>query len=218
MTRSRRRSVQTDGLDEWEEVIDAVHTTQKSRGLNLPFFFNFSIDGYGPGTSYWQTVKDLTGDLWETNPYPPPSVRYWRWVPPQWLKDAINKKSQGGRFPDDAIRILQPWYYPWEQNQWNYTTLPPWFKWHQAIATLNDTFPYATNRDLQIQPVIQSGDIEPPTDPWLPGHADMHKQIRVLLDMEPKNRITALWFIGWTINGNPRWSGDEEFAKELGCA
>jgi len=192
----------------WEQVIDTVHSAQKSRGLNLPFFFNYNLD------QFQENVKQATGNLYETNPYPPPPIRYWRYNFPRWMKDAINKKSQGGRFPDDAIRVLQPYYYPWESNNWNYTTTLPWWKWNQALKTLDATFPVSSNPDLQFQPVLEAGDIGSTTTLRLPGHADMHKQLRVLLDMEPKQRITGLWLIGWTISGTPRWPGDEGFAKD----
>lgn len=198
-------------LDLWEQVIDTVHQVQKTFSLNLPFFFNYITDG-GGNLVLWENVKQTTGNLYEDNPYPPPPIRYRRYTIPDWMKEAILKKEQGGRFPDDAIRVLQPYYYPWESNQWNYTTMPPWFKWNQVIRTLNDTFPASENPDLQFQPILEAGDIQS-TALRLPGHADMHKQIRVLLSLEPKHRITCLWLIGWTVDRIP-WPGDEGFAKD----
>jgi hypothetical protein len=84
-------------LPAWEQAIDAVHSAQKSRGLNLPFFFNFSLD------QWWVRVWDVTNppQSFETNPYPPPSARYYRWAPPCYVLEAIHRKSSGGRFPDD---------------------------------------------------------------------------------------------------------------------
>jgi hypothetical protein len=58
-------------LSLWEQVIDTVHQAQKTFSLNLPFFFNYIADG-GGGLVLWKTVKELTGNLYEDNPYPPP--------------------------------------------------------------------------------------------------------------------------------------------------
>jgi len=207
-----------EDVDKWRTLIKAAQDAQMARNadgtpipgktpINLPFFFNWEI-GFT-----WYLAPDGAWSVFST-PQPDPSgpPRY-RWYDlPLWMKMAIRRVSHpdGGAFPDDAVRVLLPYSYPWNAvTPWNYRTLPPGYSWKEVIRSLDEDFPFVdptdpsnpnkANKDLQIQPILECGKCLPAvTNP--PGHADMHKQVRVLLDMGPKNRITALWFAAWTVS------------------
>lgn len=112
-----------------------------------------------------------------------------------------------------------PYYYPWIANNWNYTVHPPWKKWEQYIEKLHDEFFGAeattTHPNLKFHPILDASQhmtnkasekdpkktIREPTGLPLPGHADMHKQIRVVWNLLQKYpSVTGIWFLGWNID------------------
>ena len=199
------------GITKWQDVIGAVHTEQKAHGLNLPFFFNWNMDQ----DMFWKNLRQTTGQLWKTYGSPPPTKIYYDYIIPDHVRQGIAKESDGnGAFPDDAKRVLMPYSYPWGSGRWDYTVRPPWLICKQAIESLSAAFAdNDLNKDLQIHPTLPSG------QPWgddtqMPAaHADMHKQIRVALELEPKRRITGIWFVGWRHNPDVGGVGVENFAK-----
>ncbi len=159
-------------VTQWRNVISTVHTAQKCKGVNWPFYWADGIDG----NMFWSGGQHVI---------------------PQKLKDWISPSS----FPSDATPIFMPYYYPWtdyilSQNNWKYTVWPPWKKWQTFMNNLNSTFPTASYPNLKFQPVLEAwqrkfgdGSSFP-----RPGHVDMHKQIRVVLSQV---RVNGIWFLGW---------------------
>ena len=109
------------------------------------------------------------------------------------------------------------YYYPWLSNNWNDAMNPPWGKWKMYIEELNKAFfnPDGTAKihaNLKFHPVLDASQkmrILDPTKPptgtnkvpsslSLPGHADMHKQIRVVWNLLKRYpSVTGMWFLGW---------------------
>ncbi|MCD6506434.1 hypothetical protein J7M22_07380 [Candidatus Poribacteria bacterium] len=159
----------THTVQKWKEVINTVHTAQKCKGVNWPFFWADDIDG----DMFW--YLDEQG---------------WHHRIPDKLKDWVDA------FPSDATPIFMPYYYPWSANNWKYTVWPPWRKWQTFMNNLNDVFPVTSYPNLKFQPVLEAWQKKQPDGSSLPkpGHVDMHKQIRVVLSQV---RVNGIWFLGW---------------------
>ena len=109
------------------------------------------------------------------------------------------------------------YYYPWLSDNWNDAMNPPWGKWKMYIEELNKAFfnPDGTAKihaNLKFHPVLDASQkmrILDPTKPptgtnkvpsglSVPGHADMHKQIRVVWNLLKRYpSVTGMWFLGW---------------------
>ena len=171
-------------------VIHAVHSAQKSCCVNWPFYFADNIDA----APFWNGANFSI---------------------PQKLKDWIDL------FPDDATPVFMPYYYPWLSNNWDYTENPPWKKWKLYIEKLNKAFfnPDGTAKihdNLKFHPILDASQhmtntvemkmgkkevVREPTGLPLPGHADMHKQFRVVWNLLQKYpSVTGMWFLGWNID------------------
>jgi hypothetical protein len=160
---------------------------------------------------------------------------YYHYDWPAYMLEAMAKECDGGSFPDDAIRAFEPYWYPWQSNKWaEGHDDPVWYRWKKTIEALDDAFGYDEvvngeyiNRDIQFHPIMESGKIQT-SGRYMPGHIDMHKQVRVMLDMEPEKRIqsvrcapwngpTTEWVEvaedHWTTAGTERWA--EAFQAEI---
>ncbi len=174
------------------EVVEAVHCAQKACGVNWPFYFADNVDD----DIFWnQSQTDV--------------------VIPNKLKDWVKK------FPDDATPVFMPYYYPWIANNWNYTEHPPWKKWKLYIDKLHEEFfgteATTTHPNLKFHPILDASEkmayrpSPTPQDPDrkirdtanlpLPGHADMHKQFRVVWNLlHEYDSVTGMWLLGWNID------------------
>ena len=167
------------GKEEWEDVVCEVHTAQKQCGVYWPFYWADNIDDY----TFHQSVKG----------------RHEFFVP-QKLKDWV------GAFPDDATPVFMPYYYPWQSGNWEYTINPPWKKWRVFMERLHEAFfgteATITHPNLKFHPILEAARETDPngtyTDSPPPGHADMHKQIRVVWELlQTYSSVTGIWVLGW---------------------
>ena len=174
-------------------VVHAVHSAQKACCVNWPFYFADNIDD----RPFWNEAAT-------------------QFTIPQKLKDWVRA------FPPDATPIFMPYYYPWLSDNWNDAMNPPWGKWKMYIEELNKAFfnPDGTakiHKNLKFHPILDASEkmayrsSPTPQDPDrkirdtanlpLPGHADMHKQIRVVWNLLQKYpSVTGIWFLGWNID------------------
>ena len=191
---------------EWREVLNAVQEVQREKKVNWPFYFADLLDIAGAEnglTEYWQ----VDGGEWVFK------------VPKQ-LKDWISVT------PSDAHPVFMPYYYPWTGGNWDYGHNPPWRAWRVVMETLQEVFfptaeeenaggqstkgknstPIHSNLKFhaildgsQSLTVSESGSkkIREPSVLVPPGHADMHKQIRVVSDLP---NVEGIWFLGWNID------------------
>lgn len=185
-------------VDKVRKVVETVHCAQKACGVNWPFYFSSNLDD----APFWNKVTDNDGN--ETGE--------WKFAIPQILKDWI------GAFPPDATPVFMSYYYAWLSNNWDYFKDPPWKKWKMYIEELNKAFfnPDDTAKihpNLKFHPVLDASEhmtnrvememekevtIREPTGLPLPGHADMHKQVRVVWNLLKKYRsVSGIWFLGW---------------------
>ena len=191
---------------EWKEVLDAVQEVQREKEVNWPFYFADLLDVGGAEnglTEYWQ----VDGGEWVFK------------VPNQ-LKDWISVT------PSDAHPVFMPYYYPWTGGNWDYGHNPPWRAWRVIMETLQEVF-FPTAEEENAGEESTEGENSTPIHPNLkfhaildasqsltisetefetirepsvlvpPGHADMHKQIRVVSDLP---NVEGIWFLGWNID------------------
>ena len=170
--------------DEILAVVEAVHCAQKACGVNWPFYFSDNVDA----DIFWNSSNTKV-------------------VIPNMLKKLV------GGFPDDATPIFMPYYYPWLSGNWNYTEFPPWKKWKLYIEKLHGEFfpsnAEAIHDNLKFHPILDASEkLIPSTGANkvsanlpLPGHADMHKQIRVVWNLlQEYNSVTGIWLLGWDVD------------------
>ena len=201
-------------VDEMRRVVHAVHRAQKACGVNWPFYFTHDVD------TFWNASST---DV----------------VIPNRLKNWV------GAFPDDATPVFMPYYYPWIANNWNYTEHPPWKKWKLYIDKLHEEF-FPSNREaihdnLQFHPILDASEkmayrssptlqdpdrkIRDTANLPLPGHADMHKQIRVVWNLlQEYNSVTGIWLLGWDVDdgvalqratAHNNWTENRKWAKAI---
>ena len=196
--------------DEILAVVHAVHCAQKACGVNWPFYFADNVDA----VPFWYKVTDNDGN--ETGE--------WKFAIPEKLKNWIRA------FPKDATPVFMPYYYPWLSNNWDYTENPPWKKWKLFIEKLNRAFFYTNgthriHKNLKFHPVLDASQkitqedkedsngnpmkVNVPTGLPLPGHADMHKQIRVVWNLlQEYDSVKGIWLLGWNIEVEPTANPD----------
>ena len=179
----------------FKAVVEAVHTAQKmeGEGVKWPFYFADNIDA----KPFWNEAGT-------------------QFSIPQKLLDWV------GALPDDATPVFMPYYYPWVSHNWNYTVNSPWKKWEMYIEELNKAFfnpdgSAKIHANLKFHPILDAAqklkyEKEDPEDPNSKivrtdsdldplGHADMHKQIRVVWNLLQKyDSVTGIWFLGWNID------------------
>ena len=211
--------------DELEQVVCEVHTAQKQCGVKWPFYWADNVDGY----AFYDLVRNEDG-----------SHRH-DFVVPSKLKDWV------GAFPDDATPIFMPYYYPWQSGNWEYTVNPPWKKWRVFMEKLDEAFfgtaATATHPNLKLHPIIEAAqdtytqeDVDAAntldsnqtkvikgedSDVVPPGHADMHKQIRVVWELlRTYSSVTGIWVLGWNkavdgsrANAEENWTENRRYAE-----
>ena len=232
-------------LVKWKDMLKAVQDAQMARSaitrpgsepINLPFFWNWEVSTTwhnAPPDPTWPVVK--SGGQPASQPDPPGPPIYRKYDLPWWADKAMAKVSDpaGGSFPDDAIRCPQPYRYLWNAGDWNdIGSLPPWYIWRAVIQYLDERFDYDAvvngeylNRDLQIHPIMEGGK-HVVSSVNVPGHIDMHAQIRVMMNMgwktatetyeqvqaRIKKRINSISVApwngsGWQQIGKNHWKG-----------
>ena len=231
-------------VETWRDILDEVQARQTAKGINLPYFFDYNIHFTWPrgvvGGDWIKSGGNIVYDTWfppvaggyVTNDNAPPPRLYRKCdlnpTPAYsgWFLNAIRKQSKGGAFPNDAKRVLMPYMFPWGGGTaWGYTVMPPWLYWKELLRALMAEF--KDDPDVQIQPMLETS--QQSAGARVPGHADHHKQLRVVLDLaeldigngqteDARNRITALWYVGWTdpearVSPQP-WPGYEQHAKK----
>ena len=187
--------------DKWKAVLNAVQAVQREKKVNWPFYFAdlLNIDGAEKGlTEYWQV-----------------DGREWVFKVPMQLKNWISVT------PSDAHPVFMPYYYPWTGGNWDYGHNPPWRAWRVIMETLQEVF-FPTAEEENAGEESTEGENSTPIHPNLkfhaildaseklrsetertratrvpPGHADMHKQIRVVSDLP---NVEGIWFLGWNID------------------
>ena len=186
---------------EWKEVLNAVQEVQREKEVNWPFYFADLLDIAGAEkglTEYWQ----VDGGEWVFK------------VPMQ-LKDWISVT------PSDAHPVFMPYYYPWTGGNWDYGHNPPWRAWRVIMETLQEVFfptaeeenageesteeetPTPIHSNLKFHAILDASEkLKSKTDRTRatlvpPGHADIHKQIRVVSDLP---NVEGIWFLGWNID------------------
>ena len=192
-------------IEELKAVLNAVQTVQRDKEVNWPFFWADPMD-LG---EYWtpsRTADDVPVQTFNA----PPRLR-------SWIKAV----------PRDAHAVFMPYYYAWTAGSWDYGHLPPWRLWTKLMEALDATFPASDYPKLKFHPildaskklhVLNSDDEEADGIPetirvnselFPPGHADMHKQVRVLWNFLEESRrqrhpqpprIEGIWFLGWNID------------------
>ena len=208
------------GKEEWEDVVCEVHAAQKQCGVNWPFYWADNIDG----NEFWNPAGT---DV---------SI-------PQKLKDWVTA------FPSDATPVFMPYYYPWPGN-WEYSVHPPWKKWRVFMERLHEAFfitaATATHPNLKFHPILEAAKdtyttkevnkakedakktettvtitVGQDTDLVPPGHADMHKQIRVVWELlRTYSSVTGIWVLGWNkaadgsrANAEENWTENRRYAE-----
>ena len=200
-------------VERWSEVVEAVHSAQKACGVNWPFYFADNVD------SFWNASHT---DV----------------VIPNKLKNWVRA------FPDDATPIFMPYYYPWLSNHWIRGTNSSWELWKMYIEKLHEAFfnadgTHKIHANLQFNPILEALEkvdhaLDPPvlneagqviSNLYPLGHADMHKQIRVVWNLlEKYDSVTGIWFLGWNIDydGAPsrgiahaNWTKNRKWAEAI---
>ena len=200
-------------VDEMRRVVHAVHRAQKACGVNWPFYFTHEVD------TFWNASST---DV----------------VIPNKLKNWVRA------FPDDATPIFMPYYYPWLSNHWIRGTNSSWELWKMYIEKLHEAFfnadgTHKIHANLQFNPILEALEkvdhaLDPPvlneagqviSNLYPLGHADMHKQIRVVWNLlEKYDSVTEIWFLGWNIDydGAPsrgiahaNWTKNRKWAEAI---
>ena len=198
--------------DEILAVVEAVHCAQKACGVNWPFYFADNVDA----NAFWDPVgkkvviPNLLKEWVEGFPddatpifmpyyYPWLSNNWDYTVNPPWKKWKLYiEKLHGEFFPSNAEAI--------HDN----------LKFHPILD--------ASQKIKQMDSVVEDDDGNPVLDPDgneqtvienvsaglpLPGHADMHKQIRVVWNLlQEYDFVTGIWFLGWNIEVEPNHNPD----------
>ena len=209
--------------EKWKAVLDAVQEVQRDKGVNWPFYFADLLDYHKEGiTEYWQA----RGNRWDFV------------VPEQlihWISDT----------PSDAHLVFMPYYYPWTGGNWDYGHNPPWRAWRVIMETLQEVFfptaeeananeestveetPTPIHSNLKFHAILDASEkLKSKTDRTRatlvpPGHADMHKQIRVVYDLP---NVEGIWFLGWNIDdkgadsrgvAESNWTSNHRWAEAI---
>jgi hypothetical protein len=208
--------------DSWREAVTQVHRAQIGRGLNYPFY-------WADTGERWKVEENIP---WPLNTWHIADNQWYYTLPDRMISwvDIVFELDDAEFVHSEAEKprlIYQPFYYPWGSSgqDWRYrkharssgelnTVLPdnpPWSKWYTFMEALRTTFPVNEEHPgyarLFFQPVAQTS---LQTEGSLyPRHVDIHKQIRVLLNLRAywqelgDQRFNGIWFLGWNMTGYP---------------
>ena len=196
-------------------VVHAVHSAQKACCVNWPFYFADNIDD----RPFWNEAAT-------------------QFTIPQKLKEWVRA------FPPDATPIFMPYYYPWLSNHWIRGTNSSWELWKMYIEKLHEAFfnadgTHKIHANLQFNPILEALEkvdhaLDPPvlneagqviSNLYPLGHADMHKQIRVVWNLlEKYDSVTGIWFLGWNVDydnapsrgiAHANWTNNRKWAEAI---
>ena len=189
-----------DNLELWLSVLEIVHNTQKESGVNWPFYWAETLDIVDPACKTGVCDEGSTPQFWRfTTDQNDPNYPDWVFHVPNLVNRLIKC------FPSDATPVYLPYYYPWStEESWHYTRNAPWRVVTKILEALDAAFPRACHPRLRIEPVLDASEKTDGSGLVGPGHADMHKQIRVINEIRDKldeghddKRFTGFWFMGW---------------------
>ena len=218
-------------LDQWTAVVNAVQAVQRQKTVQRDTEVNWPF--------YWADPMDL-GVYW-TSSRTADDVPNWTFKVSKRFTDWIDA------IPKDAYAVFMPYYYAWTAGSWNYGHNPPWRLWTKLMEGLDAQLPASKYPNLKFHPILDaskkllilnSDDGEDGIDETIrvlsnvepPGHADMHKQVRVLWNILEKSRlrqphrIEGIWFLGWNIDtgvapqkaiAHDNWTSGRKWARAI---
>lgn len=195
-------------LQEVEDVCRKAHEAQTAKGWNKPFYIVFYMDGN------WAADHN--------------NINFCQWVDP-WVNAVTITVGA------DLVVMID--YYPWlsTAQDFKFSQYPaseagrsPLRRWWKFIHDTNAR--YSDNAKVtSVQAVVQAHRIAPtgadPEISHMPSHADMHQQIRAVLNFmqESGSKPGGIWLWGWGrgASGDPTnenlamvWSRWTEFYTE----
>ena len=218
-------------LDQWTAVVNAVQAVQRQKTVQRDTEVNWPF--------YWADPMDL-GVYW-TSSRTTDDVPNWTFKVSKRFTDWIDA------IPKDAYAVFMPYYYAWTAGSWNYGHNPPWRLWTKLMEGLDAQLPASKYPNLKFHPILDaskkllilnSDDGEDGIDETIrvlsnvepPGHADMHKQVRVLWNILEKSRlrqphrIEGISFLGWNIDdgetpqkaiAHDNWTSGRKWAEAI---
>ncbi len=153
-------------------INDRQHLTANG-GRRWPFHIVLGADHEGPG-NFWP----VSGMDRRYNP----NIQFKRYI------DAIAACPPTGA---GASVVISLYYYPWMAGQWAYGSLPPWRKWRFILERFRQWYPDPITHPIHF--VLECGAANPHYSAYLPGHVDMHQQVR----MARNYGVQGIWFWGW---------------------
>lgn len=177
-------------LDAYSTVVDTVHQRQQrveNGEQNWPFYVVFYIDG-----------------MWEPN--------HQELDLQQYMDPWVNAVDCAG---GDMVIMLD--YYPWASsaNDFAYSESPA-AKWH-PLKRWKKFIDDVKNRYSKPVDVVLQAHHYGVCSTKLPGHADMHQQIRAMLNY---TNVHDIWFWGWgphSVGASARWTQNntEKYAEAI---
>ena len=198
--------------DLWLSVLETVHNAQKESGVNWPFYWADPLDFEDPACPAF-TKRDCKKEYDESTGCEVGSpLQFWRSTKPgdadypDWVfhvPDLVTKLIEG--FPSDATPVFMLQHYSWTaQKGWDYTRQPPWRILAKILEALDAKFSRTKYPRLRIEPILHAAEKIDSSGLVGPGHADIHKQIRVATEIANEldrgsqvKRFTGFWFMGW---------------------
>jgi len=168
-------------------VVNTVHQHQQSHGQNWPFYVVFYVD------AFWNPDQQ--------------NLNFQQFMDP-WV-NAVNSAG--------ANIVIMLEYYPWAATspEFAYSESPagkwnPLKKWKKFVDDVKNRYSKPVDVILQANQYNVS-----PTQ--LPGHADMHQQIRAMLNY---TNVHDIWFNGWgpgAAFASARWTqgNTEQYAEAI---